>query len=172
MIQPVAVATCRGHHLVTVQGVVNRLAVRGLGAIASAHSTLLEPCEQDGLSWLLVMLRHGRTSLLTSRSRMAMPRVVGVWRGPGVGVRALARGLAFLEPSPERSGKARSLPEGLGKAEPLPEGSGETEPFLVGPDRAATTLIIVLDGLRLMSFNSYLMGTIILVPDKMFHHSP
>jgi hypothetical protein len=111
-----------------------------------------------------------------------MPGVVEVRRRPGTEAHALTRGLAYLqgsgeaEPMLERSGEAEPLPEGLGEAEPspersgkpglMPEGSGELETFLVGPDRAATTFTIVLDGPRLMSFNFCLMGTLILVPDS------
>jgi hypothetical protein len=99
--------------------------------------------------------------------------VVEVRRGPGMGARALARDLACsqgsgeAEPVPEGSGEAEPVPGGSGEAEPAPEGWGEPETFLAGPDRAATTLIIVLDGLRQMSFNSYFMGILILVPDKL-----
>jgi hypothetical protein len=89
--------------------------------------------------------------------------VVEVRRGPGMGARALARDLACSQ----GSGEAEPVPEGSGEAEPAPEGWGEPETFLAGPDRAATTLIIVLDGLRQMSFNSYFMGILILVPDKL-----
>jgi hypothetical protein len=60
---------------------------------------------------------------------------------------------------PERSGEAERAPEGLGKPEIL----------LVGSDWAVAALIIILGGLRPMSFNSYLMGTIILVPDNKIH---
>jgi hypothetical protein len=83
---------------------------------------------RDGSSWLLVMSRRGCTSLLASRSCAAMPGVVGVQRGPSVGTRALARGLAFLqgwgevEPSPERSVDAGPAPKGSGEAEPVPGG--------------------------------------------------
>jgi hypothetical protein len=62
-----------------------------------------------------------------------------------------------VEPSLERSGEAKLVPEG----------SGEAESFLVGSDQAAVALMTILDGLRLMSFHSYFMGTLILVPDKL-----
>jgi hypothetical protein len=75
------------------------------------------------------------------------------------------------------SGEAEAVPEGLGEAEPSPErsgeaklvleGSGEAESFLVGSDQAAIAFMTILDGLRLMSFHSYFMGTLILVPDKL-----
>jgi hypothetical protein len=109
--------------------------------------------------------------------------VVEVRRGPDMGARALARDLACsqgsgeAEPVPEGSGEAEPVPEGSGEVGPSPEWSGEAEPasegwgepetFLARPDWAATTLIIVLDELRLISFNSYFMGTLILVPDKL-----
>jgi hypothetical protein len=48
----------------------------------------------------------------------------------------------------------------------MPKGSGEPETPSVGPDWTATTFITVLDGLRLMSFNPYPTGTLILIPDK------
>jgi hypothetical protein len=57
-------------------------------------------------------------------------------------------------------------PERLGEAEYVPEGSNEPEILLVGPDWAITVLTIILGGLRPMSFNSCLMGTVILVPDS------
>jgi hypothetical protein len=58
------------------------------------------------------------------------------------------------------------MPNGSGDAEPAPEGTSEPETPSVGPYWAATTLTIILDGLRLISFNSCLMGTLILVPNK------
>jgi hypothetical protein len=48
----------------------------------------------------------------------------------------------------------------------LPEGSDEPGTFSVGPDWAVATLAIILGGLRPMSFDSCLMGNVILVPDK------
>jgi hypothetical protein len=60
------------------------------------------------LSWPLVMLRRGYTSLLTSGSSVAMPGVVEVRRGPGIGARALAGGMAYLL----GSGKAQPTPKG------------------------------------------------------------
>jgi hypothetical protein len=60
------------------------------------------------LSWPLVMLRHDYTSLLTSGSCAAMPGVVEVRRGPGIGAHALTRGMAYLL----GSGEAQPTPEG------------------------------------------------------------
>jgi hypothetical protein len=62
------------------------------------------------------------------------------------------------------------MPKGSGDAELVPEGSGELETTSVRPDWPTTTLMIVPDGLRLMSFNSCLMGTIILVPNGTIVH--
>jgi hypothetical protein len=122
------------------------------------------------------------TSLLTSRSCVATLGVVEVRRGPGMGAHALARDLACsqgsgeaepvprgsgeAEPSPERSGEVGPSPEWSGEAEPASEGWGKLETFLVGLDQATTMLIIILDELRLISFNSYFMDTLILVPDS------
>jgi hypothetical protein len=68
--------------------------------------------------------------------------------------------------NPRGSGEAGLAPEGSGNAEPMPEGLGELETPSVGPDWAPTTLTIVPDRLRLMSFNFCLLGTLILVPDR------
>jgi hypothetical protein len=53
-----------------------------------------------------------------------MPIVVGVRHGPGVGTRALAQGLAYLQGSSE----AETVSECSGETEPLPKGSGEVKP--------------------------------------------
>jgi hypothetical protein len=101
-----------------------------------------------------------------------MHGVVEVRRRPDTEAHALTRGLAYLqgsgeaEPVLERSGEAEPSPERSGEPGLVPEGLGELETFLVGSDRAATTFTIVLDGPRLMPFNSCLMGTLILVPDN------
>jgi hypothetical protein len=60
----------------------------------------------------------------------------------------------------------RLAPKRSGEAERLPEGSDEPGTFSVGPDWAVAALTIILGGLRLMSFDSCLMGSVILVPDK------
>jgi hypothetical protein len=67
---------------------------------------------------------------------------------------------------PQGSGEVALAPKGSSDMEPVPEGSGEPETPSVRQDWAATTLMIVPDGLRLMSFNSCLMGTLILIPDS------
>jgi hypothetical protein len=124
----VAIVTCERCRPVMAQGVVNRLAVRGLGTTAPVRSELLEACGRDGMSWLLVMSRRGCTYLLMPGSCVAMPGVVGVRRGPGVGTCALARGLASLQ----GLGEAETVSEGSGEAEPLPKGSSEVEPVRQG----------------------------------------
>jgi hypothetical protein len=67
---------------------------------------------------------------------------------------------------PEGSGKAGPVPEGSGDAEPMPEGPSEPKSSSIELDWVASTPISILDGLRLMSFNSYPTGTLILVPDS------
>jgi hypothetical protein len=66
-------------------------------------------------------------------------------------------GSGETESSPERLGEAEPSPGGSGEVGPVPEGSSELETLLVAAELAAATLAIVLDGLRLMSFNSCLM---------------
>jgi hypothetical protein len=94
------------------------------------------------------------------------------WHGPILGPSLLSEssfapeGLGDTKPPPGGSGEASSAPKGSGDTKPVPEGSGEPETPSVGLDWAATTLTIVPDKLRLMSFNSYHMGTLILVPDS------
>jgi hypothetical protein len=98
------------------QGMVNRLAVRGLGAIVLALSTV----GGVWMSWLLVMSRCGCTSLMTSGSCVARPGVVGVRHGTDVGTHALARGLAYLQASSE----VETISESSGEAEPARQGVG------------------------------------------------
>jgi hypothetical protein len=62
---------------------------------------------------------------------------------------------------------ARPTLEGSGEAERPPRGSDEPGTSSVGPDWAVAALIIILGGPRLMSFDSYLMGTVLLVPDTL-----
>jgi hypothetical protein len=67
---------------------------------------------------------------------------------------------------PEGSDEAGPTPKRSSEAERVPKGSGEPEILLVGSNWAVATLTIILGGLRPMSFNSCLMGTVILVPDS------
>jgi hypothetical protein len=134
VVPSVAVAM-RGHRLlVMAQGMVNRLVVRGLGVIAPVCSAPLEVCAWDGLLWLLVMSRRGYTFLLTSGSCTAMPRVVGVRHGPGMGTRALTRGLAYLQVSSEADPTCQGV--GRGGALTREVGRGGTRGQGVGRDRA------------------------------------
>jgi hypothetical protein len=91
-------------------------------------------------------------------------------------VEPVPKGLGEAKPAPKGSGGTEPAPKGSGMAEPLLEGSGEAEPApegqcdpkisLVGPDQAATMLIIVLDGRRSMFSNSCHTDTLILVLDR------
>jgi hypothetical protein len=76
-----------------------------------------------------------------------------------------SQGSSEVESSP-RSKEARPVPEGLGEAERLPRGSDEPRTSLVGPNWAVATLTIILGGLRPMSFDSCLMGIVILIPNR------
>jgi hypothetical protein len=84
------------------------------------------------------------------------------WRGPILGPSLLSESSSV----PEGLGDTEPPPGGSGEVSSTPKGSGDTEPVLEGSDWDATTLTIVPDRLRLMSFNSCLMGTLILVPDS------
>jgi hypothetical protein len=122
---------------------------------------------RDGLSQLRVASGQSYSSF---RVRGARPWWLR-WRGPLSGPSLLfesrsdPRGSDEAESLPASLDEAGPAPEGSGDMEPMPEGSGEPETPSVGPDWAATTLITVLDELRLMSFNSCPTGTLILVPD-------
>jgi hypothetical protein len=71
-----------------------------------------------------------------------------------------------VKPSLRRSDETRPTPERSGKAEHALEGLGEPEILLVGPKWAVALLTIILGGLRPLSFNSCLTGTVTLVPDS------
>jgi hypothetical protein len=60
---------------------------------------------------------------------------------------------------------------GSGGTERSPGGSDEPRTSSVGPDWPVAALMIILGGLRSMSFDFYLMGTIISVPDKTKVHN-
>jgi hypothetical protein len=76
------------------------------------------------------------------------------------------RGQARWSPLPRGQKRRDPCPKGCARQNARLRGPGEPGTLLVGPDWAVATLTIILGGLRLMSFNSYLMGTIILVPDS------
>jgi hypothetical protein len=67
---------------------------------------------------------------------------------------------------PEGSDEAGPAPERSGEAERVPKGSSEPEILLVGSNWVVAMLIIILGRLRPISFNSCIMGTVILVPDS------
>jgi hypothetical protein len=76
------------------------------------------------------------------------------------------KGAGKAESSPGGSEEVGPTPERSGEAERAAEGSGELRTLSVGPDWAVAAPIIILGGLRPISFNSCLMGTLILVPDS------
>jgi hypothetical protein len=110
---------------VMAQGVVNRFAVRGLGAIVPIHSALLGACEP----WPLVMLRRGYTFLMTSGSCTDTPGMVEVWRRighPRGGV--TARGVG----NPRVQG---GVVPGLNSGERQPRGLEQTPNRVGGPTK-------------------------------------
>jgi hypothetical protein len=144
------------------QGVVNRSAIRGLGTTVPVRSALWRHAN-PGMGYRGCWSCQGVPTLPFWRQDRAWP--CPEWLKYGVGpawepapspeVWHDCKDRARRSPYP--SGRARRNPRPRGRASP--KGSGEPETFLVGPDRAATTLTIVLDGPRSMSFNSYLLGT-------------
>jgi hypothetical protein len=128
------------------------------------RTTLLTPQQRELLGMAdhnIIIVGHVRTYLPPFYVRGAHPWWLR-WCRPLSGPSLLSKSSS----DPPGSGKVEPPPGGSSEVGPTLEGSGEPETLSVGPDWAATMLSIVPDGLRLMSFNSYLMGTLILVPDK------